>query len=303
MKKKSLILIGIFFIIFIINACGVLGEITEISGNTETNPIIKYRVAVVDFENKTKYGQARLGSSASDILTTELVKSGGFIVVERAQLQKILDEQKFQQSGFVPQDSAISLGKILGLNALITGSVSQFGVKIEGEDALFVQTKRQTAEAVVDIRVIDVQTGRILYANSGKGTAKKESGAFLGMGSHAGYDETLEGKALREAILQFISDIVLQVSKEPWFCRIAEVEEKNIYLDAGMESGLQLGTRLEIYHIGKEIRSQSGDLIGSLEEKTGEAKVTKYFGSNGSIAELENGNLPLRGDMCRIAVQ
>lgn len=303
MKKRTLLIVVGFLILSTLATFGraqVQPQDIGESSKVESKPLFKYKIAVVDFEDKTKYGQARLGSSASDILTTELVKTGNFIVIERTQLQKVLEEQKLQQSGLIQQDSAMSVGRLLGLNALIIGSVSQFGVRIEGEDALFVQTKRQVAEAVVDIRVVDVQTGKILYADSGKGTAKKETGSFLGMGTQAGYDETLGGKALREAIMQFINNIILRVNKEPWFCWVAEVEEKNIYLDAGIESGLQVGTILEIYRIGKEIRSPSGELLGKIEEKVGEIKVTNYFGANGSIAELKNGKMPSRGDMCRI---
>ena len=51
---------------------------------------LKRRIGVVDFENKTTYGAARLGTSASDILITELAKSGKFIVVERDKMNQIM---------------------------------------------------------------------------------------------------------------------------------------------------------------------------------------------------------------------
>jgi len=59
----------------------------------------KLRVGVVDFVNKSSYGAGRLGTSASDILTTELFKTGAFIVVERAQLRRVLGEQSLGQTG------------------------------------------------------------------------------------------------------------------------------------------------------------------------------------------------------------
>ena len=128
----------------------------------------KRRVAVVDFENKTIYGKRRLGSSVADILVTELKKSDRFILVEREKINKILEEQKFQYTGAVAESTVVELGKILGVSAMITGSVSQFGVKTESGSAIISESKTQTAQAVVDVRVVDIATGKLLYAESAK---------------------------------------------------------------------------------------------------------------------------------------
>ena len=84
----------------------------------------KRRVGVVEFENKSAYGQGRLGGAASDILVTELVKSGKFIVVERDRLSKIMEEQKFQGQGMIDSATAVKIGQVLGLEAIVVGSVS-----------------------------------------------------------------------------------------------------------------------------------------------------------------------------------
>src|SRR5688500_18386666 len=80
---------------------------------------LKRRVGVVDFLNKTKYGEARLGSAASDVLITELVKSGKFIVVERSRLETLMGEQKLGMSGAIDATTAAKVGKVLGLNAIV----------------------------------------------------------------------------------------------------------------------------------------------------------------------------------------
>src|SRR5882724_1559196 len=88
---------------------------------------LKRRIGVVDFENKTTYGAARLGTSASDILITELAKSGKFIVVERDKMNQTMAEQKLGMTGAIDPSTAAKVGKILGLNAIVTGAISQFG--------------------------------------------------------------------------------------------------------------------------------------------------------------------------------
>ncbi|MBU2567515.1 MAG: CsgG/HfaB family protein [Elusimicrobia bacterium] len=261
----------------------------------------KRRIGVVDFENKTAYGAQRLGTSASDILITELVKSEKFIVVERDKLNKIMEEQKLGQSGIVDSVTAVQVGKILGLNAMVTGSISQFGVKTGGADYLLTQSKQQVAECTVDIRVVDVETGQILYADAGKGVAKRGTGQVLGLGTRAGYDETLEGESLRAAIAKFTENIIWQVNKKPWSCRVAEVDKATIYLNAGLASGLNVGEKLKVYHLGREIKDPTtGLVLGNIEDEIADIEVVRHFGEDGSIAKIIKGTPPSKNDICRL---
>src|SRR5471032_2655395 len=229
---------------------------------------LKRRIGVVDFENKTTYGANRLGTSASDILITELAKSGKFIVVERDKMDKLMEEQKLGLSGAIDPNTAAKMGKILGLNAIVTGAISQFGEQTEGSEYLITQSKSQVVKCTVDIRVVDAETGQVLYADSGSGLSKKHTGGVLGLGTRAGYDETLEGDALRAAIVKFTNNIITQVEKKPWSCRIADVDGQNIYLNAGSESGMPIGMKMIVLRSGKEIRDPtSGLVIGNAETK------------------------------------
>lgn len=260
----------------------------------------RLRVAIVEFENKTTYG-ARLGTASADILVTELGKTNRFILIERAKMDKILAEQKFGQTGAVDPGTAAQMGKLLGAAAIVTGAVSQFGVKTRGSDVLIVQSKRQIAEAVVDVRIIDVETGQILYAESGTGEATSSSGTFLGLGTRSSYDEALEGKALRVAIQGLAGNVTKRLSEIVWGCHIAEVDGRTLYLDAGRRSGLELGSVLDVIQLGKEIKSPAtGVVIGRKESKIGRVKVVKYFSEDGALAEVVDGRTPAKGDLCRL---
>lgn len=262
------------------------------------------RIGVVDFENKSGYGQGRLGTAASDVLVTELAKTGKFVVVERDKLNKIFEEQKLQASGAIDPRTAVQVGKILGLSAMVTGSVSEAGVKKEGSDYLLASSKRQIAEVVVDIRVVDVETGQVIYADSGSGSAKAQKRAVLGLGGRSGYDETLEGKALRAAIVQFTDNITSQVNKKPWSCRIAAVRGNNIYLNAGINMGVEKGLELDCFHLGKEILDPTtGLVLGHEEVPLGRAEVVGPLGDSGegSIAVLNSAAAVDKNDICRLA--
>ncbi|MDI6840187.1 MAG: CsgG/HfaB family protein [bacterium] len=309
-KKISIVDTLLVFFIMAILGCTATRVVREERGVTlkETE---KYeaellgprkKIAVVDFVDKTKYGRARLGSATSDILLTELGKAGRFILVEREKISEILKEQEFERSGQVDPSQIVHAGKLLGVNAIVTGSVSAFGVRTEGSNCILYGHKKQTAEATVDVRVIDVGTGEIIYTETGSGVADVKYITVLGIGTSGGYDETIEHEALRAAIVKFTRNLMYQVDKKiTWYCRIAEVEADKVYLDAGRESRLDIGTVLVVKRPGKEIRSpETGIVIGRVEATVGKIEVTNYFGDDGAIARVVSGESPVSGDYARL---
>lgn len=279
-------------------------NVTEEVTSKYTGP--KRRIGVVEFENKSAYGQGRLGGAASDILVTELVKSGKFIVVERDRISKLMEEQKYQAQGMTDPMTVAKIGQLMGLEAIVVGSVSQFGVKKEGSDYLLTQSKRQVAEVTVDIRLVDVQSGQVILADSGKGRAKTTKASFLGMGTKGGYDETLEGDALRASLVQFVTNISSQLNKKPWSCMIAAAAREQFYLNAGQDSGVTEGMKLNCYRQGSEIRDPRSNLvIGHVEEFLGGAEVTGPCGDSGDCARAQftaaSGVPAKAGDICRLA--
>lgn len=251
----------------------------------------KLRVGIVEFVNKTTYGAGRLGTSASDILTTELFKTGAFIMVERAQLSQLLKEQGLGQTGVVNAETVAAAGKVLGLNALVTGSISQFGVSTGGADYGVYKQKVQTAKCTVDIRVVESSTGQLLFADSGKGEFERKAQEVLGMGTRAGYDETLGQEALRSAITKFMDNLVRQLQNVEWSGRIASITGNEAYINVGKDVGLNVGDTLVVQTLGKEIFDpQTKVLLGQEEGATkGELTVTGYVGDKLTKARIRTG--------------
>ncbi|KAF0119964.1 MAG: hypothetical protein FD151_1817 [bacterium] len=265
----------------------------------------KKRVGIVDFENKTTYGKGRLGSSASDILNTELFKTGAFIVVERAQLQKVLGEQALGQSGIMNPATAAEAGKILGLNAMVTGSISQFGVKTEGQDYGVYKQKVQKAECTVDVRVVDTTTGQILFADSGSGVFEKKISEVLGLGQRGGYDETMGQNALRAAITKFMDNLIQQLRSTEWNGRIAKVSGSTVYINAGKDVGLEIGNLLRVYSLGEEIYDPQTRVLLGREEGPLKAEliVTGYVDANLTKATIKSGTGLTVNDVVKLKAQ
>lgn len=115
----------------------------------------KTKIAVLDFQLQGEgYETKDMGSIVAEWFITALVKEGRFDVVERAMLNKLLNEQKMGLSGVVDENSATQLGKILGVKIIISGSVMKLQGVLE-----------------VNARIIDVETASIIAAENVKSTA------------------------------------------------------------------------------------------------------------------------------------
>src|SRR6202167_313483 len=152
----------------------------------------KKRVAVFDFDYATvKTSTAALfgtdidvGKGISDLLVKNLVTDGTYSVIERKQLDKILAEQNFSNSNRADPASAARIGKILGLDAIIVGSITEFGNEtknrnIGGAGGGFggfgiggIGHKESKANVMLDARLVNIDTAEILGVAEGKGKSK-----------------------------------------------------------------------------------------------------------------------------------
>lgn len=169
------------------------------------------KIAVLEFDDQTDYGSGRIGRSAASVLTTYLDRSGQFALYEREKLHRIIAEQQPAATSAVNAETAAIAGKKAGLDFVVIGTVSSFGYHTVRNQALFFGSKvRQMAEATVDVRLVEVATGRIIVSESGRGVAEDASSKVLGFGASSGYDETMAANALRAAISKFVDKLIDQ---------------------------------------------------------------------------------------------
>ena len=87
----------------------------------------KQTVAVFPFSSNDELAKQRVGFAVSELLTSKLAKLPEFTVVERSQLDQVLKEQKLQTTGAIDPESAVRVGKLLGAQLLVLGSVEKLG--------------------------------------------------------------------------------------------------------------------------------------------------------------------------------
>lgn len=264
---------------------------TEAALNTK---LLKRKVAIGRFTNETTYGQGffidednnRIGKQAMDILSSKLFQTGKFIMLERADLGKI--EKELAMGGNSTLKNAADY--------LILGSITEFGRKEVSDVGVFSRVKKQEANAKVNIRIVDVATGLIIYSEEGKGIAYSEAGSVMGVGDRAGYDSSLNDKVLDVAITNLASNIIENMLDKPWQSYILSYEEGSLIISGGSSQNITPGTLFEIIKEGKKVKNpQTGMLITLPGKAIGTIEVTASFGntpeSEVSFGTIVSGNL------------
>jgi curli biogenesis system outer membrane secretion channel CsgG len=253
---------------------------------------LKRKVAIGRFTNETRYGKTfqvdanndPLGKQASDMLSTRLVASQNFLVFERPDLDKVAAEQSISRAS-----------GLVGVDALIIGSVTEFGRSTTGKSGFLSATKVQTAHAKVEIRMVDVRTGYVFFTASGAGDASTESGEIAGFGSKADYDASLNDRAIGAAISDVQSALVSKLDERPWRTVILKVDGRQLFISGGARQGLKAGDSLAVLQQGQQVKSdQTGFDITLPPKRVGQVRVVSFFGDNetneGSVAEIVSGD-------------
>ena len=170
---------------------------------------------------------------------------------------------------------------------------------------LVYKTKKQIARVTVDYRIVDTTTGVQLMADSGAGIYEKAVGRVLGLGGKSSYDSDLRDGALRDALTKAMVNMTKGLGKRKWTGRVAQVEGRSLYINAGEKSGLQVGTRLDVFRAGKAIIDPVTKMkLGTTESKIGQALVTQNdLGDQAdmSIATPSSGAGFSAGDIVKLA--
>jgi len=164
----------------------------------------KPRIAVLEFKNKAEnqWWYSHGGTAAQDVFVTELVKSGKFRVIEREQLEALMQEKGLSLAGDIDPKTAIRAGKLLGVNYFLTGALTEYGIAgnnvntpgFRGLPGVSVNKRKFTA--AFNARLIDAETGEIVWADEGRGenaTSKVYVGGFGGGVDDSGmFDKVLK---------------------------------------------------------------------------------------------------------------
>lgn len=158
-------------------ACLMVVSLCSISAAASVSVLDHPTVAVPAFKNngiiasEWKCERESL-NQAADEATDALVNSGRFDIVERTRLREITDEYALTNTGMVDSKTASVIGKLTGAQYLLMGSINSVTARKSKTSLAGLGTNRYKVTADVSLRLVDVETGRIVLAATGRGKEK-----------------------------------------------------------------------------------------------------------------------------------
>ena len=301
----------------------------------------KKRVAVFDFDYATvqtasaaAFGtNVDVGRGIADLTVKYLVQDGTYSVIERKAMDKILAEQNFSNSDRANPASAAKIGKLLGVDAIIVGSVTQFGndtqnQKVGGGGGGWpgygiggFAHKKSKAIVAVDSRIVNIDTAEIMGVASGRGESSRESTSLLGGGSNwhgwgggavdfgsSDFQQTILGEAVNAAVRQMSGELIADNSKLEMRTvkvegLVAAVDGGQIVLNVGAKAGLKVGDQLSVERVTKEIKDpNTGAVIRRLSSPVGVIKLTDVVDIS-AVGTPVSGTGFKVGDACKTVTQ
>lgn len=274
------------------------------------------RVAVLEFKNKAPNAWGQVGAAAQDILISELVRKGRYTVIDRERLSEILREKNLSLSGDIDPKTAVKAGKLLGVEYVIVGSVTEFGSVKSGASTgwlggrlpnVSVGTNRFTA--AIDARAISTTTGEIIWADTARESTTDARVYVNGSGGGA-VDEAQADKVIRPVCAQLAASLEKgklttsglggSADASGVAGKIARVDAEEIYINVGAEAGVQVGQVFQVVRKGKVITDpDTGEVLGADETKVGQVRITAVKGPRLSLCSAVSGNGFKAGDILK----
>jgi len=270
----------------------------------------KKRVAVLNFDNPNlpadapsglfgAYGED-VGKGVSVQLMEKLVKGGKYTVVDRSALEKLLKEQKEADiAGIDAYELAARIGRMVGLDAMIIGGVTQYGTEDQHKEAKAAggpfgagfKTRKSKAQVEIMAQVFNVTTGEVMGSFVGKGESSRtgEITVIVGRGQAKGSMEMLSSEfadsllpeATRAAVDQVAEQLDAFAAQIPELRlaidgRIAEVAGTVLTLNVGKKNGVRVGEQLTVLRDPLTTPEGANPLgLAPLPERIGIAAITE----------------------------
>lgn len=224
-------------------------------------------VAVMPFDASVHHDfrQLDVGRQLTNLITDKLVNMGEFDVVERSRIAALLDEQDFGASGRVDPSAAVEIGRLLGAQVLVFGSVTRFemssgaGISIGG-----FSLSGTTGRAALTGRIVDAATGVILGSVEAEGEATGTSFSVRNFGDISFQASEFQNSALGRAVTRAVDDFadsmsdVIDSNKDRVLAAKARAElrgvvvaviDNGIIVNIGEQHGVRREQRFEVFRL------------------------------------------------------
>ncbi len=244
------------------------------------------RLGVLPFVSRSNEVSSWQASQVTEMIMRGLHSSHSILLTERDRLRTVAAEQGFNLlSGVFEQNTAVKIGSIIGCQYILFGAVMQIKDRYL-TDSVFMSGKatKETA-AVIEARIIDVATRRIVLSTS-------ETGSFTEI-----LKERIQSSNHRKAALEIATSRLCDrvravlVGEYP---AIISVRKNKIRINRGKNSGVNVGTLYRVYQEDEELFDVNGKSLGKRIINLAILRVVNVNSEFSTVEVLDNRPVPTK---------
>ncbi len=265
---------------------------------------IRKRIALLSLFNESPHGGHDLSVTVTEELRKELSRTGEFAVDSKASAEIFGASKEIYSGGGVKLTQLARKAKLSGINLVLYGRIVSARVREKTDEIGLMRSTKAYSEVNIEFRVFDVTSNREIFNQTVRGYANDSTFRLYVADKEdaLSYRQELLRYSAKVAARKVIPQLFAASKKMEWTGRVARIIGSKIYLNAGRESGVQVGDIMKVVTEGTEIYDpETGALIGvSQGEVKGTLEVIDYFGPDGAISILHSGGSVVEGDFIQL---
>jgi curli biogenesis system outer membrane secretion channel CsgG len=245
------------------------------NGRDLAEECVKPTVAVMKFENRAPFPMNwNLGDGMKDIMVDRLMATRRFRVIERPEIDSVIRELQFQNTGATRQERRAQMGRLTNVEYLIKGTVTDFGHVAAargflGLPSLDIFGGHSRAIMGLTFYVVEVESGEIICSQSLEESVSASDMTVkavyrdVAMGGSVFYKTPL-GRAAAKVIDRAVGRVGETIAARPWVPKVALVQDDGmVVVNGGANRSVRAGTCFEVFERGQPIHDpDTGDVIG-----------------------------------------
>ncbi len=247
-------------------------------------PLLKKKVLIAHFDDRTSSDEEVFGDWMAEKLIKEISqKTPHLIFIDYPLVKEFFEKRGLSERELETEKGLRLLNEAFGIHAVVTGQLSgPYMFTAKGPKDL-----EELASSIIQIeaRIFETRHGKMIKTLSAQNPliATKVKGTFA--------EEKAKSKAIEIALSDLARDLSKELDKVEWYGRIAKVEGREVYINAGKLSGLKIGDVMEVLPIGSHEERK---------EVKGRIQISAYLGIDASMGHWIQGQKPETMDIIKL---
>lgn len=262
MHRKPIVALALLFTLsaLALSGCSFFGLFGKDEPDFRSK--LKLKIAVFPFENRAGIQAENIELNTAHLVAQELAKSSNIVVMPWSQVEAYIQAKGIPMP--ISQNTAPLIGRSLGLNAIVTGTISEVSQMQKREPwkkyIHFIFKRKSYVNSVLIARVIDVDTGVILGSDVAKGevkTGQSEEDVWLSSAGGGVSQQTIS-ESMDEAIAALADEVKESLSLTPWKGFIGEVNGDRAIISSGSDIGMKIGDQFVVFSTDETVTNLAG---------------------------------------------